>query len=94
MIGGKAHCTARSQFSVAPRAVNISEYEATSRPRKRHLYLEFNLDILWAYYMDIYLCVCKRISLDDQYLWGFFAIENWNLAEKSSPKTGKNLLKL
>ena len=43
---------------------------------------EYLLEITWNYSMDIYLCACERISVDDQYFIVIFMLKVGNFVQK------------
>ena len=51
------------------------EYEATSANFFYLKYLEYVSETLWDYCLDVWLSVCKRSSLDDQYLLVIFIVK-------------------
>ena len=44
--------------------------------------LEYLVEITWNYSMDIYLCACERISVDDQYFIVIFMRKVGNFCSK------------
>ena len=56
--------------------MDFPKYWPTSNSRNTHLELEYLSENSPVYYLDVYLSVCKRIFLDDQYFMLILRFEN------------------